>query len=135
MQGDFPENENVSRPLIAAVDDDFRLRESIESLLESAGYEPAIFSSAEEFLNSGILATAACVITDVRMPGIDGFELHRRISARRPEVPVIFISAHVNPESRPMALCQGAFEFLYKPFDAAELLKTVQSALSKSHSK
>ena len=131
MQGDFPENENIPRPLVAAVDDDFRVRESIESLLESAGYAPAMFSSAEEFLNSGTVSTAACVITDVRMPGIDGLELHRRIRSQRRVLPVVFISAHVNPETRQVALLEGAFEFLYKPFDAAELLGTVQSALSK----
>jgi len=135
VQEDFPRTESIAKPLVAAVDDDFRVRESIESLLESAGYEPASFASAEEFLNSGMLAAAACVITDVRMPGIDGFELHRRIRSRRPEVPVVFISAHVNPEGRQAALCEGAFDFLYKPFDAAELLRTVQAALRRSQGK
>ena len=61
-------------PIIAAVDDDFRIRESIASLLESAGYAPLVFSSAEEFLQSGSLATATCVITDIRMPGMDGVD-------------------------------------------------------------
>ena len=69
-------------PVVAAVDDDFRVRESMESLLESAGYAPVVFSSAEEFLESGTLAAATCVITDIRMPGMDGIELQRRIQAR-----------------------------------------------------
>ena len=132
MQEDVVNNGEVARPLIAAVDDDFRVRESIESLLESAGYSPALFSSAEEFLSSGTLAHAACVITDVRMPGMDGIELQRRIGAEQPGLAVIFISAHVNAETRLVALREGAYEFLYKPFDAAELLKVVQAALGES---
>src|SRR6202051_3819996 len=81
-------------PIVAAVDDDFRIRESIASLLESAGYAPLVFSSAEEFLQSGSLTTATCVITDVRMSGMDGVELQRRIKLERPTLPVILISAH-----------------------------------------
>jgi FixJ family two-component response regulator len=114
-------------PIVAAVDDDFRVRESIESLLESAGYAPAVFSSAEEFLDSGTLARAACVITDVRMPGMDGIELQRRIKLQRPTVPVILISAHQNDQVRETAIEEGAMAFLYKPFDASDLLKLVQS--------
>jgi FixJ family two-component response regulator len=119
-------------PIVAAVDDDFRIRESIASLLESAGYAPLVFSSAEEFLGSGTLAAATCVITDVRMPGMDGIELQRRIRLERPTLPVILISAHYNAEVRQKAIDEGAVDFLYKPFDAADLLKTVQSAVTKA---
>ena len=87
---------NEVTPIVAAVDDDFRVRESMKSLLESAGYAPLVFSSAEEFLQSGTLAQATCVITDVRMPGMDGIELQRRIRLERPTLPVILISAHHN---------------------------------------
>lgn len=118
-------------PVIVAVDDDFRVRESIESLFESAGYQPALFASADEFLLSGVLAEADCVITDVRMPGVDGIELQRRIKQNNPDIPVIFISAHVSAETRQLALGEGAVEFLYKPFDAEELLRIVQQALRK----
>jgi len=118
-------------PVVAAVEDDFRVRESMESLLESAGYAPVMFSSAEEFLTSGKLAAAVCVITDVRMPGMDGLELQRRIRINRPTLPVIFISAHHNAEVRQQAIDEGAADFLFKPFDAAELLKTIQTALNK----
>jgi FixJ family two-component response regulator len=118
-------------PVVAAVDDDFRIRESIESLLESAGYAPVVFSSAEVLLGSGTLAAAACVITDVRMHGMDGIELQRRIRMERPSLPVILISAHHNPEIRQRAIDEGAIEFLYKPFDPTDLLKTIQSALTK----
>jgi FixJ family two-component response regulator len=122
-------------PIVAAVDDDFRVRESIKSLLESAGYFPFVFSSAEEFLQSGTLATATCVISDVRMPGMDGIELQRRIRLERPRLPVILISAHYNAEVRQTALDEGAVDVLYKPFDAAELLKIIQATLSNSREK
>jgi FixJ family two-component response regulator len=116
--------------VVVAVDDDFRVRESIESLVESAGYAPQLFSTAEEFLNSGTLAVAACLITDVRMPGMDGLELQRRIRLERPTLPVIFISAHDNPETRQQALTEGAISFLNKPFDGADLLGKIHAALT-----
>ena len=118
--------------VVVTVDDDFRVRESIESLVESAGYASQLFSTAEEFLGSGTLAMAACVITDVRMPGMDGIELQRRIRAERPALPVIFISAHENSETRRVALQEGAINFLYKPFDAADLLEQIDAALNSS---
>lgn len=118
--------------MVAAVDDDFRVRESLASLLESAGYVPALFSSAEEFLISGALTDAVCVITDVRMPGLDGIELQRRLRRQRPALPVILMSAHHDDGIRQAALGRGAAAFLYKPFDAADLLETIQSALAGS---
>jgi FixJ family two-component response regulator len=90
-----------------------------------------VFPSAEEFLQSGTLTAATCVITDVRMPGIDGIELQRRIKLERPELPVIFISAHNHAEIRQKALDDGAFDFLFKPFNAADLLEVIQAALAK----
>jgi FixJ family two-component response regulator len=117
-------------PIVAAVDDDFRVRESLNSLLESAGYEPVVFSSAEEFLQSGALAMATCVITDLRMPGMDGIELQRRIRLERPTLPVIIISARHNAEVRQRAMDEGAVGVLYKPFDGTDLLKIIQSALT-----
>jgi len=116
-------------PIIAAVDDDFRIRESIASLLESAGYAPLVFSSAEEFLQSGSLTTAACVITDIRMPGTDGVELQRRIKLERPTLPVILISAHHDATVRQTAIDEGAVDVLYKPFDGGNLLAIIQSVL------
>ena len=126
---------NVPRQIVVAVDDDFRVRESLASLIESAGYEPAVFSSAEEFLRSGTLTAAACVITDVRMPGLDGIELQRRIRLERPDLPIIFISAHNHVEVRQKALDGGAVDFLYKPFNAGDLLEVIQAALSKAREK
>jgi FixJ family two-component response regulator len=115
--------------VVVGVDDDFRVRESVERLVESAGYAHLVFSSAEEFLQSGTLATANCLITDVRMPGMDGIELQRRIRLDRPDLPVIFISAHQDDDARRRALDEGAVRFLYTPFDGAELLKAIEAAL------
>jgi len=122
----------MANEIVAAVDDDFRIRESIASLLESAGYAPVVFSSAEEFLGSETLAAATCVITDVRMPGMDGIELQRRIKLQRPTLPVILMSAHHGAEIRQAAFDEGTVAFLYKPFDATDFLNIVQSALSKA---
>jgi FixJ family two-component response regulator len=123
---------NIARRMVVvvAVDDDFRVLESIESLVESAGYEAQLYSSAEEFLHSGTLAVAACVITDVRMPGMDGIELQRHIRLERPGLPVIFISARDDSETRKRALSEGAVDFLQKPFDAADLLEKIRAALT-----
>ena len=120
--------------IVAGVDDDFRVRESIESLVESAGYGSLGFASAEEFLRSGTLEATICfcLITDVRMPGMGGIELQRHVRLGRPELPVIFISAHQDEEARQRALDGGAIAFLYKPFDAAELLEAIQTALNRS---
>src|SRR6204780_1710831 len=99
--------------VVVGVDDDFRVRESIESLVESAGFAPLVFSSAEEFLQSGKLANATCLITDVRMPGMDGIELQRRVRLERPGLPVIFITAHFDDDLQRRAIEGGAIAFLY----------------------
>jgi len=118
----------AGKHLVVGVDDDFRVRESIESLVESAGYEALVFSSAEDFLRSGTLARATCVVTDVRMPGMDGLELQRHVRRERPDLPVIFVSAHY--ETRQRALDEGAVGFLNKPFDAGDLLGVIQTAVN-----
>lgn len=127
--GDSSSNVSVTKHLVAAVDDDFRVRESIESLVESAGHTALVFATAEEFLQSGAPELAICLITDVRMPGIDGLELQRRVRLRYPGLRVIFITAHYDAEIRQRALSQGAAGFLYKPFDAADLLGAIELAV------
>jgi FixJ family two-component response regulator len=122
----------ATKHLVVGVDDDFRVRESIESLVESAGYAPRIFASAEEFLQSGTLSGAICLIADVRMPGMDGLELQRRVRLQRPKLPVIFITAHYDEETRNRARNEGAVGFLSKPFDAVDLLEAIQAALTKA---
>jgi FixJ family two-component response regulator len=122
-----------TKHVVVGVDDDFQVRESIESLVESAGFNSLVFSSAEEFLQSGSLAKATCLITDVRMPGMDGIELQRRVRLQRPNLPIIFISAHFDEQVRRRALDGGALDFMYKPFDATDLLGSIDRALNESH--
>jgi FixJ family two-component response regulator len=124
-----------AKPIVAVVDDDPRVRESLESLMESAGLTVRVFSHAEDFLEGGHLAAAGCLITDVRMPGMDGVALQRHIRNIRPELPVIFITAHHEDEVERRALAEGAVCFLRKPFDASELLQTTRKALNKTSMK
>jgi FixJ family two-component response regulator len=111
------------------VDDDPRVRESLERLLDSAAIKTRSFRSAEEALRPGGLEAICCLITDVRMPGMDGWELKRHTAIAFPALPVIFVTAHHDENLRQRALSMGAFAFLYKPFDAEELLSAVDAAL------
>jgi FixJ family two-component response regulator len=122
----------TARQLVIIVDDDFGIRESLLSLLKTAGHKASVFSSAEEFLQSGVLAAAECVITDVWMPGMDGIELQARIRLARPQLPVIFVSAHDTVELRQRALSGGAMDFLPKPFNGEELLALIRKAFTIS---
>src|SRR5262245_40286563 len=101
--------------IVVGVDDDIRIREALESLVESAGFTPLVFASAEEFLQSGKVLEACCLITDVRMAGMDGLELQRHVKSDRPQFPIIFISGHHDEDVRRKALEAGAFAFMYKP--------------------
>ncbi len=102
--------------------------------MESAGYTPLVFASGEEFLQSGTLAEAACLITDVRMPGIDGLELQRRIRLVRPQFPVIFLTAYYDEHTRRQALHEGAVAFMSKPFDTSALLSVIERSVNESRS-
>ena len=117
-----------SNLVVATVDDDRRVRDSVQSVLESAGYEAVTFESAETFLLSGALSRVTCVIADVRLPGMDGTELQRRIRRERRQLPVILITAHDDDDVRQQALRDGAVAFLVKPFDGGDLLEHVARA-------
>ena len=117
--------------LISVVDDDESVRESVEGLLRSLGFAVKTFPSAEEFLDWERLRETDCLILDVRMPGIDGMELHQRLIASRSELPVIFITAHGSAtELRAEALRNGAVAFLDKPLGEDALLNAVHTALN-----
>jgi FixJ family two-component response regulator len=118
--------------VVATVDDDRRVRESVQSVLESAGYDAVNFESAETFLLSGALSNVSCVIADVRLPGMDGTELQRRIRQERRQLPVIIITAHDDDDIRRQALRDGAVAFLVKPFDGGDLLEHVARATHDS---
>ena len=121
----------VNTRLIAVVDDDFRVLESLESLLESTGYTPVVFDSGEAFLESKALAAANCLVTDIRMPNIDGVELQRRLKRERPELPIIFMTAHHDEEVEDRVVQRGAAGFLHKSFSASEFLQAIRRALNE----
>jgi len=116
-------------PLIAVVDDDDSMRESLRGLLRSVRLAVEVFASAEEFLHSHHLRETECVILDVRMPGMGGFELQGRLARSHPEMRVIFITAHGDEQLRSRALQGGALDYLLKPFSEEALLQAVHTAL------
>jgi FixJ family two-component response regulator len=118
-------------PLISVVDDDRSVVEGIVSLLESVGYAAVGFVSAQDFLNSPYLRRTACLILDVRMPGIGGLELQRRLAAENIHTPIIFITANGGLEVSTEALSGGAVAWLHKPFAQESLLGALRSALAE----
>jgi FixJ family two-component response regulator len=119
-------------PLIAVVDDDEAIREALQSLLRSVGLRAEMFASAEDFWHAGQLQNTACLIVDVRMPRMSGLELQRQLAAAHCSIPLIFITAHGNAETRARALRAGAVAFLDKPFSDEVLLRAVHAALQSS---
>jgi FixJ family two-component response regulator len=115
--------------LVAIVDDDHSMRGALQGLLKAVGVSSQAFASAEEFLKSGQQHQTACLISDIRMPGISGLELQARLNAEHCRIPTIFITAHGDAQMRMRALRAGAVEFLSKPFDDEALLETVRAAL------
>jgi FixJ family two-component response regulator len=116
--------------LIAIIDDDEAMQDSLVDLLEAAGLGARCFGSAEEFLESNLHCTAGCLIVDVRMPKMSGLELQAKLKEEDCNVPIIFITAHGDARMRIQAMRRGAVEFLAKPFDHQLLLKRVRSALN-----
>lgn len=117
--------------LISVVDDDESIRDSTRTLLRSAGYEVATFPSGESFLESGVLPETRCLVLDIRMPGMGGLELQRRVSLLASGVPIIFITAHDDQTNRKLAMDGGASGLFHKPFSASAFLTAVQTALEK----
>ena len=118
-------------PLVAVVDDDFSVRESLESLIRSVGLEVRLSSSAEEFLSSPHPRKPDCLVLDVRLPGMSGVELHRHLVERKCGVPVIFITAHGSDNhARSEAASDRTVAYLTKPFSEDEFLGAVNTALT-----
>ena len=115
--------------LVAIVDDDDSMRSALKGLLQSAEFSSQSFASAEEFLQSGQQHQIACLIADIRMPGMSGLELQAQLNAERCRIPIIFITAHGDEKMRMQALRAGAVEFMAKPFDDGALLESVRAAL------
>ena len=115
--------------MVAIVDDDDLMRSALEGLLKAVGLPAQAFASAEEFLSSGQQRQAACLLADIRMPGMSGLELQAKLNAERCRLPIIFITAHGDEKMRMQALRAGAVEFMAKPFDDEALLESVRAAL------
>ena len=116
-------------PRISVVDDDASIREALMSLMRSARFDVEAFASAEEFLASERLSDTACLILDVSLPGMSGFELQNRLNNDRRGIPIIFITAQADEASRQRALKGGAIDFLGKPVRREPLFKAIQLAI------
>lgn len=117
------------RPLVIVVDDDESVRESLPDLVRQFGFSSAAFSSAEAFLAADILDRAGCLILDVSMPGMSGFDLQIELARRRTELPIVFITAGRDFGLRQRALAAGAVDCLFKPFSDNALLHALNTAL------
>jgi len=116
--------------IVAIVDDDESVRRALEGLLKAVGLRAIGFPSAEEFLDSGQQHNTACLVTDIRMPGMSGLDLQARLNSQNVKIPTIFITAHGDANMRMQALRAGAVEFLAKPFNDDVLLEHVKAALT-----
>jgi len=122
---------NTKPPLISVVDDDESIRESLPDLIREFGFSVNAFASAEEFLGSDSLNSTGCLILDIAMPGMSGPDLQKELKRRRQEIPIVFITAHIDETDRPRLLEQGAIDCLFKPFSEEDLLKALNAALRR----
>ena len=118
--------------IVAIVDDDGSVRIALLGLMRAAAIPACAFASAEEFLQSGVERETACVVADVRMPGMSGLELQAELRSRSPGLPVIFITAHWSEEMNARALAEGAARIFQKPFDDQSLLDAIREAVRSS---
>jgi FixJ family two-component response regulator len=115
--------------MIAVVDDDISVRESVESLLKSVGFRVTTYCSAEEFMDSPRLDTADCLILDVRLDGMSGPDLQRELKTAGRSIPIVFVTAHETEALRERMMADGAIDCLLKPFNDDTLLNAVEVAL------
>lgn len=119
-------------PIVFVVDDDISVRESLDLLIQSVGWQPETFSSAQDFLVRSRTTVPSCLVLDISMPGLNGLELQKRVAAEQPDVPIIFITGHADVPKTVQAMKAGAVEFLTKPFKDDVLLSAVRQALERS---
>ena len=129
MSGSNLPNDN--RPLVCVVDDELSIRESLSSLLRSAGLNVQTFPSAEEFLSNARFEALRCLMLDVQLPGITGLDLQQKLVTREIKIPIIFLTGHGDIPMSVRAVKAGAVEFLTKPFDDEYLLEAVRSAVAR----
>jgi FixJ family two-component response regulator len=125
------ETENTRPRRISIVDDDASIRSALKSLMRSIRFDVDAFASAEEFLAAERSDDTACLILDVYLPGMSGFELQDHLNIERRGIPIIFITAHADEASRQRALKAGAIDFLGKPVRREPLFKAIQSAIER----
>ena len=119
-------------PIISIVDDDDFFRNSLDNLIRSVGFRVQGFSSAEAFLNSDQVRDTACLILDVRMPGLSGLELQRQIVTANWRIPIIFVTSYADGDEKVQALEAGAVDYLHKPFREEDLINAIDAALKHS---
>ena len=122
----------TNKSMIAVVDDDNRVLESIQDLLESVGHAVCLFSSSRTLLEGDALKNINCLVTDIGLPEIDGFELHRLVRMERPKLPIIFVTARTEAAIMRRAAAVSHHGVFRKPFDGRELLAAIDRALSTS---
>jgi FixJ family two-component response regulator len=122
-------DKTTKEPLVSIVDDDVSVRRSTRRLLRCCGLRAEVFTSAEDFLQSGLAAETTCLLLDVRMPRMDGLELQRRLGETCQLIPIIFLSARASEEEERRALRAGAANFLRKPVSKEALLRAISAVL------
>jgi FixJ family two-component response regulator len=120
-------------PIVFVVDDDVSVRESLDSLIRCAGWQPETFASAREFLARPRVLAPSCLVLDVTLPGLNGLDLQKRVAVDRSDMPIIFITGYGDVPMTVQAMKAGAVEFLTKPFGDDVLLSAIRHAIERSH--
>ena len=120
---------SADAPLIVVVDDDDLFRRSVERLLRSSGFRVEAFASAEAFLERGDLEVTACAVLDMKLPGMSGLDLQRRLNLRQRPISTVFVSAHDELAGQARVLRAGAIAFLKKPFEQRALIDAIETAI------
>jgi len=118
-----------ARPLVIVVEDDADMTRALESVLKAAGFDAAMFSSGEALLGALVPADTACLVLDVHLPGMTGFELYDRLTATHPSYPIIFMTGYDEPAARARSLETKAVAYLVKPFGGKELIESIGRAI------
>jgi FixJ family two-component response regulator len=131
---ELPESFSMpdTTPIVFVVDDDVSVRESLELLIDSAGWQPQSFPSAQEFLDRPRVLAPSCLVLDVGLPDLNGLELQKLVTAERIDMPIIFITGYGDVPMTVQAMKAGAVEFLTKPFDDEVLLSAIRHAIERS---
>jgi len=124
--------KSQQKPIVFVVDDDVSVRESLESLIKFAGWQPETFSSGVDFLARPRTTTPSCLVLDVSLPDLNGLELQQLIASERTDMPIIFITGHGDVPMTVQAMKAGAVEFLTKPFNDEVLLNAIRHAIRRS---